>query len=304
MIQAVLAVWIASAVFIIRERRIVRLVIKLGVFSLLTSVCIMLLSAPDVAMAETVINAFFTIIFVVGFEKYYNVVGSSQPKKKKKIKYNVVPFIFTAAVAALFIYFIPEHSAPSVLKDEYMAHFKTDIGGENAVTAIYLGYRMYDTLFEALMLLASVMAVLHLSAHKDTYLTFGEHSEIKGSEVASVTIRIICPILLLFGIYLVANGHISPGGGFQGGVVAASFMVCRYLIHDIYDSRVDKLLTTEKIIFIAILLLTLCFIVHGLNDRVPIPRYVYLLAMNAMIGVKVFCGFFIVFYRFIVFERK
>jgi multisubunit Na+/H+ antiporter MnhB subunit len=37
---------------------------------------------------------------------------------------------------------------------------------ENIVTAIYLNYRYYDTLFEAMMLLFSVIAVIYMSVHE------------------------------------------------------------------------------------------------------------------------------------------
>ncbi len=42
----------------------------------------------------------------------------------------------------------------------------------NIVTAIYLNYRYYDTLFEALMLLFSIIAVIYMSVHEG-----GEHYE-------------------------------------------------------------------------------------------------------------------------------
>lgn len=38
--------------------------------------------------------------------------------------------------------------------------------------------------------------------------------------------RIIVPVILVFGIYIVLNGHISPGGGFSGGaVLGAGFIL-------------------------------------------------------------------------------
>lgn len=39
----------------------------------------------------------------------------------------------------------------------------------NLVTSIYLNYRYYDTLFEALLLIISVIAVIYLSVHKEHY---------------------------------------------------------------------------------------------------------------------------------------
>ena len=64
--------WIGSAVCIIREQRVIRLIFLLGIFSLISSVCFLLFAAPDVAMAEAVVSAFSTIIFIVCFEKYYD----------------------------------------------------------------------------------------------------------------------------------------------------------------------------------------------------------------------------------------
>ena len=46
------------------------------------------------------------------------------------------------------------------LPDYYLSNFTEDTGARNAVAAIYLNYRVYDTLFEALILLAAVTAML------------------------------------------------------------------------------------------------------------------------------------------------
>jgi multicomponent Na+:H+ antiporter subunit B len=323
MIYAVLVFWILSGLLITWEKRIVRLLLHLGIFSLISAVCFMLLGAPDVAMAEAVISAFSTVIFIVSFEKYYSIVegpaririaereaallknpDADTAYKKTFNPKPLIPMGFAALLALLFILSIPDIPAGTHLRDMYLESFKTDIGGENAVTSIYLGYRVYDTLFEALLLLASIVAILHLSVHRETYAKRGRKSEIRSDEIANVTIRIICPVLLLFNIYLIANGHISPGGGFQGGVMAASFFVCRYLIHDIYDMHLNKVLIMEKLVFVAVLVLSAGFVVMGMNTVLPISQNTYLMLMNLLVGVKVACGFLVMFYRFIVFERR
>ena len=43
----------------------------------------------------------------------------------------------------------------------YIFNFASDTGAGNAVAAIYLNYRMFDTIFEALILLVSIVAMLH-----------------------------------------------------------------------------------------------------------------------------------------------
>ena len=36
---------------------------------------------------------------------------------------------------------------------------------------------------------------------------------------------ILVPIIMIFGIYIVLNGHLSPGGGFSGGAVLGSGLI-------------------------------------------------------------------------------
>jgi len=226
------------------------------------------------------------------------------PPRWKKRAARLAPIMFTVLLMALFISFIPEHAPVTLLKDSYISLFPGQIGGKNAVTAIYLGYRMYDTLFEALMLLVSIVAVMHLSRHEDTVVNAVNPSGVSGSNVIGSTVRIICPILLLVSVYLVANGHISPGGGFHGGVVAAAFFVCRYIIYDIADINIDKTVVMEKVTYLVIVLFTVYSIFLGAHDYLPIPKGVYLTVMNLLLGIKVACGYFIVFYRFIAYERS
>ena len=306
MIHAFLVFWIISAVFLIYERRITRIIIYLVFFSLITSVCYLLFSAPDVAMAEVVISVFSVIIFIVSFEKYYITVSSfaSIKDNRKVVKY-ILPFLFTVSLFLLFVYFIPEDKANTFLKDKYLAMFSQDVGGENAVTAIYLGYRMYDTLFEALMLFISIAAVVHLSYFQDSPLVLsGKRKDINRSDVTFYTIRVICPLLLMLGVYLIFNGHLTPGGGFQGGVVLASFFIYRYMIFSIHDIRIGRIFIMKKIIYAGIIILAVFFIIYNINSYIQLPKEIYLVIMNLFIGMKVACGFLIIFYRFAVFEWR
>ena len=46
----------------------------------------------------------------------------------------------------------------------------------------------------------------------------------------------IGPVVLLFGFYVMGQGHISPGGGFQGGTIIASGIMLFIL-----ETRIAKL---------------------------------------------------------------
>jgi multicomponent Na+:H+ antiporter subunit B len=43
--------------------------------------------------------------------------------------------------------------------------------------------------------------------------------------------------MLLIGLYVVAHGHLTPGGGFQGGVILASGWVLIYLADELKTFR-------------------------------------------------------------------
>ena len=60
----------------------------------------------------------------------------------------------------------------------------------------------------------------------------------------------------------------------------------------------------EKVVFSLIILLPVLFIFLGAYYYLPQYRNMYLIAMNSLIGMKVTCGFIIIFYRYIVFEKR
>lgn len=317
MAEILLILWIVSAFMILREQLFGRIIIYFGVFSLISAVCYLLLASPEVAMAEATSSIFSTVFFIICFEKYYHnpqrTRSDLESEKPDYKKYNLIkimlPIIFTIGLFALFIHFAPIGMDNPYLKNRYLYSFAQELGGENAVTAIYLGYRVYDTLFEALVLVVSVVAAIHLSAFQETSVKSGTHSEIEKSGMAVFVIQIICPVMLLFGVYLVLNGHISPGGGFQGGLALAAFFVCRYMIYDIYDLPIGKLNRMEELVFAGIVLVAVFIIFLGSiayipSDYLPFVQSIYMIVMNVLIGLKVACGFIILFYRYIAIENE
>ncbi|MGA1839130.1 MAG: MnhB domain-containing protein [bacterium] len=52
-----------------------------------------------------------------------------------------------------------------------------------------------------------------------------KESEYKTSLVIQTVTRLMLPFLLMFGISLIVHGHLTPGGGFQGGVVIGATFI-------------------------------------------------------------------------------
>lgn len=57
------------------------------------------------------------------------------------------------------------------------------------------------------------------------------------SLILSTAVRILLPLLLLFSLFLLLRGHNEPGGGFVGGLVAASGFALYALAHGVSIAR-------------------------------------------------------------------
>jgi multicomponent Na+:H+ antiporter subunit B len=105
----------------------------------------------------------------------------------------------------------------------------------NVVAAVTFDYRGVDTMGEEYILFAAVVGVaILLRAQRDeTEQPPDEDAADRHAPATSNAVRVVGLTLLgpvvLFGIYVVTHGHLSPGGGFQGGVVLATGALLVYL---------------------------------------------------------------------------
>lgn len=104
-------------------------------------------------------------------------------------------------------------------------HFAQDgakeVGAANLVTAIVVTYRGFDTLGEVtiLFLTASIIAFF-LKLNDEDFDKEIVHRDT--SELLVTASKVLIPIIFMFGVYVFINGHLTPGGGFQGGAIIAT----------------------------------------------------------------------------------
>lgn len=113
----------------------------------------------------------------------------------------------------------------------------------DAVTAVNFDFRGFDTLGEEYIMFASVMGVAMLlrksrNAHERRPRDRAPGREISPASdaVRLITVSLVGPAVL-FGIYIVVHGQITPGGGFQGGVILASAPLLIYLAGEFRSLR-------------------------------------------------------------------
>lgn len=97
-----------------------------------------------------------------------------------------------------------------------------ETGAANLVTSVVVTYRGLDTLGEVTILfLAS--AIIGLMLHADKSVRREKTHE--SSEFLTTATHILLPVISLVGVYIFINGHLTPGGGFQGGAILASALI-------------------------------------------------------------------------------
>jgi len=90
-------------------------------------------------------------------------------------------------------------------------------GVANAVTTVVVYFRGFDTLGEIAVLFIASLGI-GLMLHSNTQCEIKAESNF----MLKTASKMLFPIIMLFGIYVMVYGHLSPGGGFQGGVIIAS----------------------------------------------------------------------------------
>lgn len=117
----------------------------------------------------------------------------------------------------------------------YIERGLQETGAVNIVTGMILDYRAFDTFGESCVLFIAsccVLVLLRIDAtdgDKRSRKRLEEANdrlfEPKDDIILQKCACVMVPLILMFGIYIVLNGHLSPGGGFSGGAVLGSGLI-------------------------------------------------------------------------------
>jgi multicomponent Na+:H+ antiporter subunit B len=116
----------------------------------------------------------------------------------------------------------------------------TERHATDLVTALNFDFRAFDTLGEEFILFASVLGVVLIlrqlrgERERPNQEEADQHQLAGASEALRALSLVLVPSLLAIGVYIVVHGQITPGGGFQGGVILATgplavFLAGRYV---------------------------------------------------------------------------
>ncbi|MFC1849356.1 Na(+)/H(+) antiporter subunit B [candidate division CSSED10-310 bacterium] len=183
----------------------------------------------------------------------------------------IIGLITVVVCGAVLIYFTadfpawsdPNSPASTHLSPYYIEHTMEDTSVPNIVTAVLADYRGYDTMYETAVIFTAGLACFfllrmqrdrepawHLYRHLPTSITIRiekggrlpkssavfrriDSHWIPEDLIIKNTCRFLLPFIQLFALYVVAHGHHSPGGGFQGGVILGAAVILYAISHDL-----------------------------------------------------------------------
>ena len=188
------------------------------------------------------------------------------------------------------------------------------------VTAVNFDYRGFDTLGEEFILFMSVVGGMVLLRRQREEQEQESNGGDKSPEldaptpsdaVRVLTLGLVGP-LVVFGLYIVAHGQLTPGGGFQGGVILATAPLLVYLSGDL---KKFKQITSHTLVEVAEAAGTGAFLAIGFAGLIlggTYLRNVAALGKTGMInsggtialislatGLEVAAGFVLLLYAFL-----
>ncbi|MDO4965299.1 MAG: MnhB domain-containing protein [Lachnospiraceae bacterium] len=256
-------------------------------------------------------------------DKVYEVEDNRIVKGFNKLYY-LVAIIF---LVVLFITLVdtvsflpPVGQADKAVNNEvparYIENGLQETGSVNIVTGMILDYRAFDTLGESNVLFVATITVLILlqaSKGKRGAVDYSMYFEPLDDAILRASATILVPVIAIFGIYVVLNGHLSPGGGFSGGAIIGSALI---LYQNAYGFKKAKKLFNEKTYktISAVALATYCCCkmysfftgANHLESHIPLGVAGHILSsgliliLNICVGMVVSCTM----YAFYVMFRK
>ena len=181
----------------------------------------------------------------------------------------------------------PSSPASSFVSPHYIEKAIEETAVPNIVTAVLADYRGYDTMLETTVIFTAGIVCFfllrtfspreekaQLFRHVSTGIVIsvrpgGKHPDdmTRFERIGATwtpydliiknTSRLVIPFIMLFGLYVIAHGHYSPGGGFQGGVILGAAIILFAISYDLrfvlgrFSEKTSILLSATGVIIYA-----------------------------------------------------
>ncbi len=248
-------------------------------------------------------------------EERVNDVARNKEYRVFKRAYRVLAVVFCLSFIALLVLAVswlpPVGQAGNPDNNEVSARYieegLQETGSVNIVTGMILTYRAFDTFGETNVLFIATCCVMVMLMLDEAVLKKQETDndrkyEPKNDAILQGMAFILCPVIFIFGIYVILGGHLGPGGGFSGGAVIGAGLILYVIAFGFKKTQRffnEAVYKTAKITSLVMYgLIGSYFYITGANgieNHIPLglPGHILsggiILPINICVGIEVAC---------------
>ena len=226
------------------------------------------------------------------------------------VLYKCMSVVFCIALVFVLVYmvsYLPSVGAEdkptnNIVSETYISDGLKDTGAVNIVTGMILSYRAFDTFGETNVLFIATCCVMIMLMVDEDKIRENKESNDRGFEpknnlILKKVATLIVPLVFLFGIYIILNGHLSPGGGFSGGAMIGAGMIL-YVAAFGFD-KTEKFFNEKvyKCIKVTALICYGCIVTYyfltganGLESIIPLGKAGKILSGGITLPINIFVG--------------
>ncbi len=137
---------------------------------------------------------------------------------------NISSLLFSGGLAFLLLVLatqLPFGHTSMLLGNDILQAAPDEVGTGNIVAAVLLAYRGIDTLGELAILFTAAASVGLILGQRSNHSAKRDKTITESHFITSRASDLMMPLLIIVGFYIIFYGHLTPGGGFQGGVILA-----------------------------------------------------------------------------------
>jgi multisubunit Na+/H+ antiporter MnhB subunit len=191
-------------------------------YGLLVSLAWVRLAAVDAALTEAAIGSGLTGVLLLTAATRLRPTEAMAAKERPPPVIRLEAAVLAAAVAAVLaagVLFLPD---PAPTLAPVAAEHATATGLGNPVTNVLMAFRAMDTLLEKVVLLLALVGVWSLAPDRVWGGRPGPRYTADPHGMLTFLARLLPPVGIVVGVYVVWEGADHPGGGFQGGTILAA----------------------------------------------------------------------------------
>ena len=247
--------------------------------------------------------------------------NATRLSKAGRLLYQGLSVVICLTMIVLLLYVVSElpyfGEADQPINNEVSARYiesgLQETGAVNIVTGMILDYRAFDTLGESTVLFTAAMVVLlllRMDAGSENYSQLARAMrsapyadnfyEPRNDSILQYTAKLLVPLVLLTGIYIVLNGHLSPGGGFSGGAVMGAGLILHVTAYGFKNiRRFFRYRTYQSIVLVSLMTYAVskCYSFYtganGIESIIPLGTPGAILSSGLILVLNICVGFIV-----------